>query len=116
MNKPSLALTGILALALGGCANKQPSTADLMRQHAAEDSSRAAIQKDLAKQWDRGNELIASGTKQIKVAEKQISQSEKQLREAQRELKQAKRDVSKGERLKQQAEKRFSEEFPRSSL
>ena len=116
MTKTSLALTGILAVALSGCANKQPSTADLMRQHAAQDSSRAAMQKDLAKQWDRGSELIVSGNKQIRTAEKQVNQAEKQLREAQRDLKQAKRDVAKGERLKQRAEKKFSEEFPQSSL
>lgn len=116
MNKPSFALASLVAIALAGCANKQNSTADLMRQHAAQDSSRAAMQKDLAKQWDRGNELIISGTKQLEVAEKREKQAEKQLRQAQKNLKQAKRDIAKGERLKQRAEKRFAEEFPQSRL
>lgn len=114
MTKPFLTVTGMLAMLLTGCANKQPSTADLMRQHAAQDSSRAALQKDLAKQWDRGNELIVSGNKRIESAQKKASQAEKRLHEAQRELKQAKQDVAKGERMRNRAEKRFADEFPQS--
>lgn len=116
MNQASIALASILLLTATGCANKQPSTADLMRQQAAQGSSTANVQKQLAKQWDEGNDLIASGTKRIQKAEKDVRKAENELREAQRDLKRAKRDVAKGERLKEKAEKRFAQEFPRTSL
>lgn len=116
MKKVCFALATILVLTATGCANKQPSTADLMRQQAAQGSSTANLQKQLAKQWDQGNDLIASGNKRIQKAEKDVRAAEKELREAQRDLKNAKRDVAKGERLKKKAEKRFSEEFPQTSL
>lgn len=116
MRKACFALAGILALTATGCANKQPSTADLMRQQAAQGSSTASLQKQLAKQWDEGNDLVVSGTKRIQKAEKDVREAEKELREAQRDLKRAKRDVAKGERLRKQAEKRFAEEFGQASL
>lgn len=116
MNKASFVLACTLALTATGCANQQPSTADLMREQAAQGSSTASLQKSLAKQWDQGNDLITSGTKRIQKAEKAVRESEKELREAQQDLKRAKRDVTKGERMKKKAEKRFAEAFPQTRL
>lgn len=110
-----LALTSIV-LAGAGCANNQPTTADLMRDHAAVQGAEVAVKKGLAKDWEKGTKLIATGEERVQRAEKEIRQAEKKLRESRKTLQKGKREIEQGTTLKARSEQKFRNEFPDSSL
>ena len=110
-----LALSGVVLLG-AGCANNQPTTADLMRDYAAVQGAEVALKKDLAKDWEKGNTLIAAGEKRVQRAEKDIRQAEKELRNARKALQKGKREIEQGKKLKAGSERKFRNEFPESSL
>jgi exonuclease VII small subunit len=110
-----VALSSVLLLG-AGCAASQPSTSDLMRDYAAEQGSQVAMQEALAKDWDKGSELINTGEQRVQQAEKDIRQAKKQLRDARRALKRGKRETARGQELKISSGNTFREHFPDNAL
>lgn len=110
-----LALSSIVLLG-AGCANTQPSTADLMRDYAQAQGAEVALKNSLAKDWEKGTRLIATGEKRVQRAEKDIRQAEKELRDARKTLQKGKREIEQGKKLKTGSERKFRDEFPESSL
>ena len=92
-----LALSGIVLVG-AGCANNQPTTADMMRDHAAAQGKEVALKQDLAEDWEKGNKLIDSGEKRVERAEKEIRQAEKDLK------------------LRSRSVRKFRNAFPESAL
>lgn len=110
-----VALSSIVLVG-AGCSTNQPTTADLMRNHASEQSAEASLKKNLAKDWDKGTQLIDTGEKRVKRAEKDIRQAEKQLRDARKALEKGKREMAQGQKLKASSERKFRAQFPDSTL
>ncbi|MEH6671293.1 hypothetical protein [Halopseudomonas sp.] len=110
-----LALSGIVLVG-AGCANNQPTTADMMRDHAAAQGKEVALKQDLAEDWEKGNKLIDSGEKRVERAEKEIRQAEKDLREARKALQKGEREIEQGTKLRSRSERKFRNAFPESAL
>jgi len=92
-------------LALAGCASAPPTSGDLMRGHGAEAQSEVDLKYELAKDWDRGSKLVASG-------EKRLESGERRVRDGERDIERGNREISEGRKLIQDSERRFREEFP----
>jgi peptidoglycan hydrolase CwlO-like protein len=113
--KKSLVASGVVIslclLALTGCASK-PTTADLMRQHGAELKSQVDLKKQLAKDWDNGTKLVATGEKRVKKGEKQLKSAERDLKKAQDEIKRGTSEIAEGQKLISESNKIFRVNFP----
>jgi hypothetical protein len=96
---------GSSMLALAGCASAPPTSGDLMRGHGAEAQSQVDLQYQLAKDWDRGSKLVASGEKRREAGERRVKEGE-------RDIERGDREISEGRKLIQDSERRFREEFP----
>jgi hypothetical protein len=96
---------GSSMLALAGCAAAPRTSGDLMRGHGADAQSQVDLQYQLAKDWDRGSKLVASGGKAREAGEKQVKDGE-------RDIERGNREISEGRKLIQDSERRFREEFP----
>jgi hypothetical protein len=96
---------GSSMLALAGCASAPPTSGDLMRGHGAEAQSQVDLKYQLAKDWDRGSQLVASGEKRLEAGERRV-------KDGQRDIKRGNREISEGQKLIQDSERRFREEFP----
>jgi hypothetical protein len=96
---------GSSVLALAGCASAPPTSGDLMRDHGAQAQSQVDRKYHLAKDWDRGSKLVASGEKRLEAAERRV-------KDAERDIEGGKREISEGRTLIQDSERRFREEFP----
>ena len=97
---------GCSMLALAGCgASAPPTSGDLMRDHGAAAQSQVDLKYQLAKDWDRGSKLVASGEKRLEAGERQVKDGE-------RDIEGGKRDISEGQKLVQDSERRFREKFP----
>lgn len=108
------ALSSIMLIG-AGCSS-QPTTADLMRDYAAEQNAEVKLKKELAKDWEKGNKLIATGEKRVDRAEKDIRKAEKQIRDARKAMEKGKREMDKGRKLKASSERKFRAQFPDSTL
>lgn len=103
--KASVFLTiGSSMLALAGCASA-PTSGDLMRGHGAEAQSQVDLKYQLAKDWDRGSKLVASGEKRLEAGERRVKDGE-------RDIERGKREISEGQKLIQDSERGFRAEFP----
>jgi len=76
-----------------------------MRGHGAEAQSQVDLKYELAKDWDRGSKLVASG-------EKRLESGERRVRDGERDIERGNREISEGRKLIQDSERRFREEFP----
>jgi hypothetical protein len=113
MHKISLYLFfGIAMVVLSGCANKPPTTSDLMRGHASELQASADARNQSARDWDKGQKLILSGEKNIKKGEKRVTAAERNLNTGNDLIAQGKREIAEGNRLINESEQRFLEIFP----
>ncbi len=110
-----LALSSIVLVG-AGCANNQPTAADMMRDHAAVQGAEVAIKQNLAKDWEEGTRLIVTGEERVEEARKDIRQAEKELRDSRKELQKGQREIDRGTKLKASSERKFRSEFPESSL
>ena len=96
---------GSSILALAGCASAPPTSGDLMRGHGAAAQSQVDRQNQLAKDWDRGSKLVASGERKREAGERRVKEGE-------RDIERGTREISEGQKLIQDSERRFREEFP----
>jgi hypothetical protein len=96
---------GFGMLALAGCASAPPTSGDLMRDHGTQAQSQVDRKYHLAKDWDRGSKLVASGEKRLEAGARRVKDGE-------RDIEGGKREISEGQKLIQDSERRFREEFP----
>ncbi|HPW69931.1 MAG: hypothetical protein ACOX2W_15470 [Desulfomonilia bacterium] len=98
---------GIAMFALSGCARgeKPATTADIMREYAADVQSEVDLKKDLAEQWEQGSELAQTGRDRIRDGEEMIQEGQSQIN-------QGKREMAQGTQLMQDSERRFHQNFP----
>lgn len=105
---------GVVAAIVTGCASNS-SKADLMRDHRSEVQIQAQaegeLQDQLAQNWDRGQELIESGNKNITDGEKRIESAKKELKSAQDQVDLGNRELAEGTMLVQTSERDFQEAF-----
>jgi len=113
---PGLVLAGSLMLA--GCSSKPaaPSMSDMMRGHATESQTRTDLKSDIAKDWDRGQKLIADGNKNVREGERRVERAERDLETGRTQLQRGQRELEEGNRLVQDSERRFREAFPELQL
>lgn len=118
----SLAMAGagicLTFLVLAGCASK-PTAADFMRGHATEVQAQADLKSQLAKDWDRGSKLVASGEKRVRDGEKRVRDAERRVESAERDIKigqdnieYGRREIAEGQQLINESETIFTENFP----
>ena len=94
MNKiQSLTVATVIALSLGACASSPPTLGE-----------RAEIQgkqfKTVAKRWDKGQELIKDGNKDIEKGEKLIKKGRKLVNSGER-------DVARGKSMVKDSESKY---------
>ncbi|MBS3762884.1 MAG: hypothetical protein KGZ25_06225 [Planctomycetes bacterium] len=101
-------------MALGGCTSKptKPTTADLMKQHATDLQSDVNLRNQLAKEWERAQDLIARGQKRVKNGEKRVKAAERDLKRAQEDIERGEREIAEGQKLVNESERKFRENFP----
>lgn len=106
-----------IALA-AGCASTQPAPtlADAMRGHSDEAQQEAELKRELAKNWERGNKLEATGERRVARAREQIEDAEQKIEDARAAIERGEREVAEGRALKAENERRFRERFPDLSL
>ena len=102
-------MIAVAVLLVSGCAAKQPTPADMMRAKAREG-------RQLADQWDRGQQLLTAGKKQVRKGERQQQRAQKQSDAAEKLMKAARENINKGtdkiaegSRLIEESEKAYSE-------
>lgn len=99
------------SLLLGGCAST-PSTGDLMRQYAVEQEQHIEMQKKLAVDWERGNELVTKGNKRLEKYQKRAEKASQTLEEARLAIEQANVEIAAGTELIKASEAQFKDKFP----
>ncbi len=107
--------TGAALLLLSGCASK-PTIADAMRDHAGSSQTRADLKKDLAKSWERGQELVVTGEERVKRGESRIESAEKQIAKGKKEIEKGNQEISGGTKAMRDSESRFRAAFPDETL
>ena len=107
-----LVVAGVSILTLSGCAKKQPTAADLMRNHAKNVQEKAELKAQLAKDWEKGQALVISGEKRVQEGEKLIKKAERDLKRGQEQLERGNRETAEGKTLMQQSESQFQQNFP----
>lgn len=103
---------GLVMFSLSGCMGgpeAPPTTADLMRGHAADVQSEVDLKNQLAEDWERGAELVRTGRERV-------NENEQSIREANEQIEQGKREIAEGNRLMEKSENAFRENFPGLAL
>ncbi|KIH78131.1 hypothetical protein SAMN05660860_03194 [Geoalkalibacter ferrihydriticus] len=119
MRKPlvkSWVIISLCLFALAGCANKPPTTADLMRQHATEGGAQVDLKNQLTKDWEKGAKLVETGEKRVKDGEKRVKSAERELKRGQDDIERGRSEISEGQKLINMSEKKFRENFPRLDI
>lgn len=118
--KISLVASGVgmslCLLALTGCAGNKVTTADLMRQDATAGQTHVDLKQQIARDWEKGQKLIATGEKRIKEGEKQVKSAERDLERAHDEIERGEREIAEGKKLIRESEKTFREDYPEVDL
>lgn len=102
---------GFVIATLVGCTSA-PTTGDRMRTHAAVVQDQVDLKKELAKDWDRGTNLVQSGEKRVKGGEKKITSAERDLKEGRDQVERGNQEIAEGRKLMQESKRRFHETFP----
>jgi len=89
-----------------GCRGAQPpTTADVMRGHAADVQAEVELKNKLADDWERGAMQVRDGREQIREGRIKVQEGTEQIQ-------QGKRDIAEGNQLIQESERRFRQNFP----
>lgn len=109
-----LMVVGAILLLAGGCASNpaEPTLADSMREHSAEQQRQSDAKQQLARDWERGAELVQSGEKLVARGEERIEAAEKAMEKGTSEIERGNEQILEGEELKTRSERRFREQFP----
>lgn len=113
--KNSLVTSGIgislCLLILSGCAGKE-TTADLMRQNATVGQTQVDLKNQIAKDWEQGKKLIATGEKRVEEGEKKVKSAERDLKSGQNDIERGEREIAEGKKLILESERKFREDYP----
>ncbi|MFY9141445.1 hypothetical protein [Sulfuricurvum sp.] len=110
------AVSTFVMIALSGCADKAPTTADFMRMHATENKEISLDQKQMAKDWDKGVALKESGAKLVKHGEDLVKSGDKDMTTGKNEIVQGNKDIEEGSRLMAASKQEFKETYPNQKL
>ncbi len=117
--KNSLVASGVgislCLLILTGCAGKE-TTADLMRQDATAGQTQVDLKQQIARDWEKGQKLIATGEQRVEEGEKRVKSAERNLEKGQDEIKRGQREIAEGEKLIAESERTFREDYPEVDL
>lgn len=117
--KISIAASGVgislCLLALTGCASNQ-TTADLMREDASTGQAQVDLKKQIAKDWEKGKKLIATGENRVEDGEKQVKSAEGNLEQGQEKIQRGRREIAEGEKLILESERTFRKDYPEVDL
>lgn len=102
-------------LALTGCAGNQ-TTGDLMRDDARTGQTQVDLKKQIAKDWENGKKLIATGENRVEDGEKQVKSAERNLEQGQDEIQRGRREIAEGEKLVLESERTFRQDYPEVDL
>lgn len=112
----------LIVAAWAGC-SKKPTTADQMRDYAAEAQTQVDLKNELAKEWEKGQKIAAAGEKRVNRGERRVKSAQRALEKIQRDLKKGqeeiergRREITKGRELMENSEQRFRETFPSREL
>jgi len=101
----------VLATALAGCTAKT-TTGDRMLQHATDRQVNVDLKEQLAKDWNRGSKLVATGEKRVKDGEKRVKKAEKELSKGREAIDRGRKEMSEGTQLVADNEHHFRASFP----
>lgn len=109
---------GAMFLLVGGCAStpSEPTLADSMREHSAEQQRQSDAKKQLARDWERGAQLVEAGEKLVARGEERIEDAEQAIKKGRSEIELGNQQILEGQALKAESERRFRERFPDLSL
>ena len=110
-----IAAFAVAVLLTAGCATR-PTLADAMRAHSDEQQRQSEVKKELAADWERGNELLEAGRKKVARGERRIEEAEQAIERGTAEIESGTEQMAEGRALKAQSERRFRERFPGLSL
>ena len=117
--KNSLSASGVgislCLLALTGCAGNK-TTADLMRDDASVGQTQVDLKNQIAKDWEKGTNLIATGEKRVENGEDRVKSAERNLKKGQDEIARGQREIADGKKLITDSERTFREDYPEVDL
>ncbi len=106
-------IVGAMALSLAGCSAK-PTKSELMLQQTATTQEETRLKKQLAKDWERGAELIKTGEERVEDGEDLVDSGESEVNKGKKAIKKGKNEIAEGKKLMQTSERRFEEAFPKA--
>lgn len=109
-----LMVVGAILLFAGGCASNpaEPTLADSMREHSAEQQRQSDAKQQLARDWERGAKLIEAGEKLVARGEERVKDAEEAIEKGTSEIELGTEQILEGRELKAQSERRFRERYP----
>lgn len=97
---------------LAGCATEPTTTADLMRGHASDEQAQVDQKTQIANDWDKAQELVDSGNRNIEDGLVKVKSAEEDLNEGNEQIERGNLQVIEGNRLMQDSMRRFRDAFP----
>lgn len=112
---------GAITATVSGCATAPRNTeADRMRDHRSQTELRAQSESELrdrlAQEWERGQNLIETGNRNIEDGESLIESAEEDFRRGQNLVERGQRELNEGTELVRTSEQRFRNEFGEADL
>ncbi len=102
---------GVVMVMLAGCSSV-PTASDFMREDASEQHAQVKVKGQLAKDWDKGEELVKSGEDLVKSGENIIKNAESDLEKGRERVEKGNEKITEGKVLMQESEQKFQENFP----
>lgn len=103
-------------LFLTGCAGNQETTADLMRDDATLGQNQVDRKNQIAKDWERGKELIVTGENRLEEGEEQVESAQDELESGQETIERGEEEIAEGKKLVRDSERKFREDYPEVDL
>jgi exonuclease VII small subunit len=114
-SKSIVLFTASIVLTMASGFVSKQSNADFMRGHVSSVQAQAQGENDLkaelAGDWENGQKLVASGTRNIEEGEKRVGTAERDLKRGKDQVERGNRELSEGTQLVQNSERRLQEAF-----
>jgi hypothetical protein len=99
-----------MGIVLYGCGSKT-DVAEHMRSRATVNKEQANLQFSLAKDWERGRDLVESGKERIEDGEELMGDAQDDYDKGKAAMKRGQREVEEGRELMMASERRYRENF-----
>lgn len=103
---------GLFLIALTGCSDDPETTADVMRDDASEGQAQVDMKKQIAKDWERGKEMIASGAELVEEGAEQVESAQEEFESGQKTIEHGEQKIAEGQKLVNESERKFQELYP----